>query len=101
MPQRPGYRDFHKRAETPFGHVLHWRNYLGKVGVSAIAPKQACWSLDGQTITYLGVSLRMVELWAKLDGEVWSNAEASYLGLLRPPRSRRSSSARTSRLSST
>jgi hypothetical protein len=49
----------HQRGETAFGHLLQWRLYLGAVARSAIARDQARWSLDGQAITYLGMTLQL------------------------------------------
>ncbi|PWI64550.1 hypothetical protein PCL_09563 [Purpureocillium lilacinum] len=53
MPQR------RIRASTPLGHALAWRNYLGKVGKSAVTRHQARWSQDGQSLTLNGVTLHM------------------------------------------
>ncbi|KAG4427113.1 hypothetical protein IFR05_017404, partial [Cadophora sp. M221] len=53
---------FQQLAETPFGHILQWRLYLFKVGKAAIAKHQARWSLDGQTVEYRGVELRMSQI---------------------------------------
>ena len=53
---------FQQLAETPFGHILQWRLYLFKVGKDAIAKKQARWLLDGQSVEYRGVELRMSQI---------------------------------------
>ncbi|KAI8676079.1 hypothetical protein NCS56_00494800 [Fusarium sp. Ph1] len=56
-------------AETPFGYILQWRLYLFAASRTAIAKNQARWSLDGQTINYMGTRLQMeqeiapVEAW--------------------------------------
>ncbi|KAK4076859.1 hypothetical protein Purlil1_12541 [Purpureocillium lilacinum] len=50
---------FSVKEETPFGHALAWRNYLGTVGKSAVTRHQARWSQDGQTLTLNGVTLHM------------------------------------------
>jgi hypothetical protein len=53
---------FQQLAETPFGHILQWRLYLFRVGKAAITKHQARWFLDGQTVEYRGVELRMSQI---------------------------------------
>jgi superfamily II DNA or RNA helicase len=53
---------FHPMAETPFGHILQWRLYLFAAARTAVAKNQARWSLDGQTVTYIGTELHMEQV---------------------------------------
>lgn len=53
---------FQQLAETPSGHILQWRLYLFKPGKAATAKYQARWSLDGQTVEYRRVELRMAHV---------------------------------------
>ncbi len=53
---------FQQLAETPFGYILQWRLYLFATSRNAIGKRQARWSLDGQTITFQGVELRMEQV---------------------------------------
>lgn len=55
-------RYFQQMAETPFGHILQWRLYLFAASRTAIAKNQARWSLDGQTINYMGTRLYMEQV---------------------------------------
>ncbi|KAH6975566.1 telomere-associated recQ-like helicase [Ilyonectria destructans] len=52
----------HPMAETPFGHILQWRLYLFAAARTAVAKNQARWSLDGQTVTYIGTELHMEQV---------------------------------------
>ncbi|KAJ3453736.1 hypothetical protein MRS44_018368 [Fusarium solani] len=53
---------FQQMAETPFGHILQWRLYLFAASRTAFAKNQARWSLDGQTIDYMGTKLHMEQV---------------------------------------
>jgi hypothetical protein len=51
----------HQKGETAFGYILQWRLYLTTVARSAITKRQARWSLDGEEITYLGTTIRVMK----------------------------------------
>lgn len=49
-------------SETAFGHILQWRLYLFAASNTAVTKNQARWSLDGQTIDYMGTELHMEQV---------------------------------------
>lgn len=54
------WREFmHQKGETTFGYILQWRLYITTVARSSVTRRQARWSLNGQAVVYLGISLRM------------------------------------------
>ncbi|RKL04534.1 hypothetical protein BFJ70_g17193 [Fusarium oxysporum] len=55
-------RYFQQMTETPFGHILQWRLYLFVASRTELATYQARWSLDGETVDYMGKQLRMEQV---------------------------------------
>ncbi|KAH7471369.1 hypothetical protein FOMA001_g13820 [Fusarium oxysporum f. sp. matthiolae] len=53
---------FQQMAETPFGHVLQWRLYLFAASRTSLTKHQARWSLDGETVDYMGTKLHMEQV---------------------------------------
>jgi hypothetical protein len=49
-------------TETPYGHILQWRLYLFVASSTELATYQARWSLDGETVDYMGKQLRMEQV---------------------------------------
>ena len=52
----------HQGGETTFGHMLQWRLYISSVARSFITRQQARWSLCGQRVVYLGISLQLSDI---------------------------------------
>ncbi|SPJ84073.1 uncharacterized protein FTOL_10589 [Fusarium torulosum] len=50
---------FQQMTETPYGHILQWRLYLFVASSTELTTYQARWSLDGETVDYMGKQLRM------------------------------------------
>ncbi|WKT54183.1 Helicase superfamily 1/2, ATP-binding domain [Fusarium oxysporum f. sp. vasinfectum] len=50
------------KPETPYGHILQWRLYLFVASSTELATHQARWSLDGETVDYMGKQLRMEQV---------------------------------------
>ncbi|EGU73388.1 hypothetical protein FOXB_16102, partial [Fusarium oxysporum f. sp. conglutinans Fo5176] len=53
---------FQQMTETPYGHILQWRLYLFVASSTELATYQARWSLDGETVDYMGKQLRMEQV---------------------------------------
>ncbi|KAJ9421294.1 hypothetical protein QL093DRAFT_2576904 [Fusarium oxysporum] len=53
---------FQQMTETPYGHILQWRLYLFVASSTELATHQARWSLDGETVDYMGKQLRMEQV---------------------------------------
>jgi hypothetical protein len=53
---------FQQMTETPFGHILQWRLYLFVASSTELATHQARWSLDGETVDYMGRQLRIEQV---------------------------------------
>ncbi|RKK48645.1 hypothetical protein BFJ69_g18122, partial [Fusarium oxysporum] len=60
---------FQQMAETPFGHVLQWRLYLFAASRTSLAKHQARWSLDGETVDYMGTKLHMKQVTQLVESE--------------------------------
>ncbi|KAF9767808.1 hypothetical protein IL306_014962 [Fusarium sp. DS 682] len=53
---------FQQMTETPYGHILQWRLYLFVASSTELTTYQARWSLDGETVDYMGKQLRMEQV---------------------------------------
>ncbi|KAI3567780.1 hypothetical protein IWW34DRAFT_641690 [Fusarium oxysporum f. sp. albedinis] len=53
---------FQQMTETPYGHILQWRLYLFAASSTELTTYQARWSLDGETVDYMGKQLRMEQV---------------------------------------
>ncbi|KAK2666817.1 Helicase, C-terminal [Fusarium oxysporum f. sp. vasinfectum] len=60
---------FQQMAETPFGHVLQWRLYLFAASRTSLTKHQARWSLDGETVDYMGTKLHMEQVTQLVESE--------------------------------
>ncbi|KAH7199166.1 hypothetical protein BKA60DRAFT_583095 [Fusarium oxysporum] len=58
-----------KEAEIPFGHVLQWRLYLFAASRTSLTKHQARWSLDGETVNYMGTKLHMEQVTQLVESE--------------------------------
>jgi hypothetical protein len=53
---------FQQMTETPYGYILQWRLYLFVASSTELTIYQALWSLDGETVDYMGKQLRMEQV---------------------------------------
>ncbi|RBA14537.1 hypothetical protein FPRO05_03329 [Fusarium proliferatum] len=60
---------FQQMAETPFGHILQWRLYLFAASRTSLTKHQARWSLDGETVDYMGTKLHMEQVTQLVESE--------------------------------